>query len=122
MSIATDIVSLKIMAEVYKKQDVSKILEAATSLLVEEVSYIDWCGIYLMETEKEATLIAASSEQDSNWMQNSELRFQIPGNNLHEAVLVVRSEERIAFDTRDIHTLENLSAALGDLWFAELSH
>lgn len=121
MSIATDIVSLQIMAEVYKKKSLNEILEKTVHSLVKEVPYIDWVGIYFFENDSDAYLVACSdAENDLTWESNGELKFPIKssdGDNL--GIMIVKTKEPIAFDITDITTLETIATSIGEL---TLSH
>ncbi|MCD8509458.1 MAG: GAF domain-containing protein [Bacillus sp. (in: Bacteria)] len=120
MSIPTDVASLQIMAEVYKKKNLQEILDKTVHSLVEQVPYIHWAGIYFYENEADVRLMAASDdENDLVWESNSELKFPIK-NSEEEAigVLIVRTREAIAFDITDVSTLETIAAAIGEISFA----
>ncbi|WP_078592410.1 GAF domain-containing protein [Evansella clarkii] len=120
MSIATDIASLQIMAEVYKKKNLQDILEKTVNSLVEQVPYIDWSGIYFYENGKEVSLLAASdSEDDLAWESNGELKFPIKNSkNENIGIMIVRTREVIAFDVTDVSTLETIASAIGELSLA----
>ncbi|UTR13982.1 GAF domain-containing protein [Salipaludibacillus sp. LMS25] len=120
MSIATDIASLKIMSDVYKRKELPELLQTTATSLEENVPYIDWVGIYFFEREGKMTLAAASDiEEDLAWEANGELKFPLK-NSSNEAVgiMVVRSREAIAFDVTDVSTLETIAHALGEMSFA----
>ncbi|PYZ92393.1 GAF domain-containing protein [Salipaludibacillus keqinensis] len=120
MSIATDLASLKILSEVYKKKELSELLQMTTVALQEDVPYIDWVGIYYFEREETMRLMAASDvEDDLSWEANGELKFPLK-NSSNEAVgiMVVRSREAIAFDVTDVKTLETIAQALGEMSMA----
>ena len=120
MSIATDIASLQIMAEVYKKKNLQDILTKTVHSLVDQVPYIDWSGIYFYENDSDVRLIAASDEEhDLAWESNGELKFPIKNTeNENIGVMVVRTREVIAFDVTDVSTLEMIAGAIGELSFA----
>ncbi|ADU29092.1 GAF domain-containing protein [Evansella cellulosilytica] len=120
MSIPTDVASLQIMAEVYKKKNLQDILEKTVHSLVEQVPYIHWAGVYFYENEKEVRLMASSDdENDLAWESNSELKFPIKSSDEDNiGVLIVRTREAIAFDITDVSTLETIAAAIGETGFA----
>lgn len=114
MSIATDVASLQIMAHVFKKKSAQSVFEKTVESLVQNVSYIDWAGIYLFE-HPEVKLVAASDfENDLKWECNGELKFPI-ANSMEKQIgtLVVRSREAVAFDVTDVSTLETIALAIG---------
>ncbi|WP_416148912.1 GAF domain-containing protein [Salipaludibacillus sp. HK11] len=120
MSIATDIASLKIMSDVYKRKELPELLQTTAESLQKEVSYIDWVGIYYFENPEKMSLVAASDlEEDLTWEANGELKFPLK-NSSNEAVgiLVVRSREAIAFDVTDVATLETIAQSLGEMSLA----
>ncbi|MBU9712859.1 GAF domain-containing protein [Evansella tamaricis] len=120
MSIPTDVASLQIMAEVFKKKNLHQILEKTVHSLVEQVPYIDWVGIYFYENESEVRLMAASNEEDDlQWESNGELKFPITSSdNESLGIMIVRTREAIAFDVTDVSTLETIASAIGELTFA----
>ncbi|SDY09643.1 hypothetical protein SAMN05421736_101357 [Evansella caseinilytica] len=120
MSIPTDIASLQIMAEVYKKKNLQNVLEKTVNSLVEQVPYIDWAGIYLQKDEEKMRLLAASDrENDLTWEANGELKFPIKSSDSDRiGMMVVRTRQAIAFDVTDVSTLETIAAAIGEMSFA----
>ncbi|MFA9559750.1 GAF domain-containing protein [Evansella sp. AB-rgal1] len=120
MSIPTDVASLQIMAEVYKKKNLQDILEKTVNSLVEQVPYIHWAGIYFYDNASTVKLMAASDKEDDlTWESNSELKFPIKTSDQDNlGVLVVRTREAIAFDVTDVSTLETIAEAIGELGFA----
>ncbi|RKL66149.1 GAF domain-containing protein [Salipaludibacillus neizhouensis] len=120
MSIATDIVSLKIMSEVYKKRGLEDLLKMTCEYLEDEVPYIDWVGVYFFERNDELKLMAASNlENDLTWTSNGELKFPLKNsNNEAKGIMIVRSKEAIAFDVTDVSTLEAIAQSLGELSMA----
>ncbi|WP_096201750.1 GAF domain-containing protein [Bacillus sp. FJAT-45350] len=119
MSIPTDVASLQIMAQVFKKENTQSIFDKTVESLVAEVPYIDWVGIYLLE-ESDSKLVAASDfDKDLQWECNGELKFPIT-NSVDEQIglMVVRSKQPIAFDVTDVSTLETISKAIGEQSFA----
>ncbi|MBU9722870.1 MULTISPECIES: GAF domain-containing protein [Bacillaceae] len=120
MSIPTDVASLQIMAEVYKKKNLQDILDKTVHSLVDQVPYIDWAGIYFYENNSEVRLMAASDkENDLQWETNSELKFPIKTSDDESlGMLIVRTREAIAFDVTDVSTLETIASAIGETSFA----
>ncbi|WP_026690878.1 hypothetical protein [Alteribacter aurantiacus] len=120
MSIATDVASLEIMADIYKKKSLDAILKKTVDTLVENVSYIDWAGVYCVEGEEDARLMAASEEgRDLSWESNAELKFPIKDANENIlGVLIVRSKEAICFDVTDVSTLEEIATGLAEVGFS----
>lgn len=120
MSISTDVASLQIMAEVYKKRSSQSIFEKTVKSLVQEVSYIDWVGIYLISEEQDLELITSSDEDnDLNWEYNGELKFPIKDSTEQQiGLMVVRSKQAIAFDVTDVSTLETIAEAIGQICYA----
>ncbi|PYZ96900.1 GAF domain-containing protein [Alteribacter lacisalsi] len=120
MSIATDVASLQIMADIYQKKSSNQILQKTVDCLTEQVTYIDWAGIYHAEPDEEPNLLAASNEEtDMSWETNAELKFPIEdaaGSTI--GVLVVKSREAICFDVTDVSTLEEIAAGLAEIVFA----
>nr|WP_184665066.1 GAF domain-containing protein [Texcoconibacillus texcoconensis] len=117
MSIATDIASLQIMADVYKKKQFQEIAETSVNSLVNQVPHIDWAGIFLFDQDQSAECIASSDEENNlEWTSNAELKFTIEDGTENEiGVLVVRSREAIAFDVTDFKTLETIAKSLGEI-------
>ncbi|KYG26991.1 hypothetical protein [Alkalihalobacillus trypoxylicola] len=114
MSIATDVASLQIMAEVYRKKGIQSIYEKTVHSLVHNVPYIDWVGIYLYEHLDHRLAAASSLENDLRWDCNGELKFPILNESEEEiGLLVVRSLQPIAFDVTDVSTLETIAKAIG---------
>ncbi|WP_096439623.1 GAF domain-containing protein [Alteribacter populi] len=120
MSIATDVASLQIMADIYQRKNLTEVLNKTVDSLVEEVPYIDWSGIYFVENEEDVKLMAASDEEsDFKWETNAELKFPIEDANQKTlGVLIVRSKEAIAFDVTDVSTLEEVAAGLSEIAFS----
>ncbi|TMW70595.1 GAF domain-containing protein [Alteribacter natronophilus] len=120
MSIATDVASLKIMADIYQRKSLSDILQKTVDSLHEHVSYIDWAGIYFVENVDEARLMAASDEEtDLSWESNAELKFPLEDAEKNIlGVLVVKSREAICFDVTDVSTLEEIAAGLAEISFS----
>lgn len=119
MSIATDLASLQIMAHVYKKASMQSIFEKTCECLVNEVSYIDWVGIYLIEEDQQRLVAASNMEDDLKWEMNGELKFPMKNSNGTQiGLLVVRSREAIAFDVTDVATLEDIAQAIVEESFA----
>ncbi|MGO4889805.1 GAF domain-containing protein [Anaerobacillus sp. MEB173] len=119
MSIPTDVASLQIMADVYKRKSLSDIFEKTVQSLVNEVPYIDWVGIYLLENEDNTLVAASDIEDDISWECNGELKFPITNsNNQQIGTMVVRSKQPIAFDVTDVTTLETIAQAIGERSFA----
>ncbi|UCZ54072.1 GAF domain-containing protein [Bacillus shivajii] len=116
MSFATDVASIHIMADVYKKKSLTDILQKTVTTLHEKVPYIDWAGIYFYEDESSVKLMAASNEEDDfRWEANGELKFPIKAaEDKQLGVLIVRTKEAIAFDVTDLSTLETLAQAIGE--------
>ncbi|MCK0472459.1 GAF domain-containing protein [Halalkalibacter sp. APA_J-10(15)] len=119
MSIPTDIASLQIMAQVYKKESMQTIFEKTVESLVEQVLYIDWAGIYIYEQLDHKLVAASSFEDDLKWECNGELKFPITNSSDEEiGMLIVRSRQPIAFDVTDVSTLETIATAIGQESFA----
>jgi len=120
MSIATDIASLKIMSDVYKRKELPDLFQTTVQSLHECVPYIDWVGIYYFERQENMKLVAASDlKEDLTWEANGELKFPLK-NSSNEAIgiMVVRSREAIAFDVTDVATLETIAQSLGEMSLA----
>lgn len=120
MSISTDVASLQIMAEVYKKKSSQSVFEKTVSSLVKEVSYIDWVGIYLISEDQNLNLVIASDEEDDlGWEYNGELKFPIT-NSVGQQIglMIVRSKQAIAFDVTDVSTLETIAEAIGQISYS----
>ncbi|WP_096187882.1 GAF domain-containing protein [Evansella halocellulosilytica] len=120
MSFATDVASIHIMADVYKKKSLSEILQKTVNTLEETVPYIDWAGIYFYEEDSSVKLMAASNKEDDlRWESNSELKFPIKTSDEEQlGTLIVRTKEAIAFDVTDVSTLETIAQAIGETSFA----
>lgn len=119
MSIPTDVASLQIMADVYKKKNLQEVFEKAVHSLVNEVPYIDWVGIYLLENDKSKLVAASDQEDDLQWEANGELKFPINDSTDQQiGVMIVRSKQPIAFDVTDVTTLETIAQAIGQRSFA----
>ncbi|MCT8136842.1 GAF domain-containing protein [Anaerobacillus sp. CMMVII] len=120
MSISTDVASLQIMADVFKRKSSQSVFEKTVNSLVNEVSYIDWVGIYLISENGSPQLAAASDEEnDLGWECNGELKFPIT-NSLNEkiGVIIVRSKQAICFDVTDVSTLETIAEAIGEICYS----
>lgn len=120
MSISTDVASLQIMAEVYKRKNSRSIFDKTVNSLVQEVPYIDWVGIYLVSEDQNLNLIATSNEEDDlGWESNGELKFSIANSSQEKiGVMVVRSKQAIAFDVTDVSTLETIASAIGQISYS----
>ncbi len=119
MSISTDVASLHIMADVFMKKDSKSVFEKTVKSLVDEVSYIDWVGIYLMDEDGIPQLTVASDrDNDLSWECNGELKFPITSSTQQVGVLVVRSRQAICFDVTDVSTLETIADAIGQVCYA----
>ncbi|MCD8501490.1 MAG: GAF domain-containing protein [Bacillaceae bacterium] len=119
MSIPTDVASLQIMAEVYKRKSSQSIFEKTVNSLVEQVPYIDWVGIYMNSEDQNLKLAASSTEDDLEWEYNGQLKFPIT-NSLGQqtGVMIVRSKQAIAFDVTDVSTLETIAEAIGQISYS----
>lgn len=120
LSISTDVASIQIMADVFKKKSTQAVFEKTVNSLVQEVSYIDWVGIYLVSEDGSLQLSAASDEEnDLGWECNGELKFPI-SNSIKEQIglIVVRSKQAICFDVTDVSTLETIASAIGDICYS----
>nr|WP_236785164.1 GAF domain-containing protein [Alteribacter salitolerans] len=108
------------MADIYKKKSLNDILKKTVDCLVENVPYIDWAGVYFVEGEGDARLMASSDEErDLSWESNAELKFPIEDANKNVlGVLIVRSKEAIAFDVTDVATLEEIASGLAEIGFS----
>ncbi|RXJ00341.1 GAF domain-containing protein [Anaerobacillus alkaliphilus] len=119
MSISTDVASLHIMADVFKKKDSKAVFEKTVKSLVDEVSYIDWVGIYLINADGNPQLtVSSDQENDLSWECNGELKFPITNSTQQIGVLVVRSRQAICFDVTDVSTLETIAEAIGQICYA----
>ncbi|WP_227938045.1 GAF domain-containing protein [Alkalihalobacillus deserti] len=119
MSIPTDVASLQIMAQVFKKESLNSIFNKTVESLVEQVPYIDWVGIYMYENLDHKLVAASSFEDDLRWDCNGELKFPITNSTKDEiGMMVVRSRQPIAFDVTDVSTLETIAAAIGQQSYA----
>ena len=120
MSIPTDVASLQIMAEVYKKKSSQSVFEKTVKSLVQEVPYIDWVGIYLKSDDENLQLSAASDEEDDlGWEYNGQLKFPITNSvDQQIGVMIVRSKQAIAFDVTDVSTLETIAEAIGQISYS----
>ena len=119
MSIATDVASIHIMAEVLKKQNSQQVFEKTVQSLVDEVSYIDWVGIYLTAEDGRLHLAVASDEDDLSWEFNGELKFPLTNSMENQiGIMVVRSRQAICFDVTDVSTLETIACAIGQISYA----
>ncbi len=118
MSIATDVASLKIMAHIYKRENVHSIFTKTVEGLVERVPYIDWAGIYMYEDTSLELVAASNFENDLKWESNGELKFPI-SNAQDETIglILVRSRHPIAFDVTDVSTLETVAQLIGEVSF-----
>lgn len=107
------------MAEVFKKQNCQLVFEKTVNSLVNEVSYIDWVGIYVIQEDGSYQLSAASDEEnDLNWECNGELKFPLKNSlNQQTGLMVVRSKQAICFDVTDVSTLETIASAIGQISF-----
>jgi putative methionine-R-sulfoxide reductase with GAF domain len=105
------------MAEVFKKKNSQSVFEKTVKSLVDEVSYIDWVGIYLVSEDGSLQLTVASDEEnDLGWECNGELKFPITNSTKQQiGVIVVRSKQAICFDVTDISTLETIAEAIGQV-------
>ncbi|WP_090774563.1 GAF domain-containing protein [Shouchella lonarensis] len=114
MSIATDIASLKIMADVFQTADTKAIFTKTAHSLVQTVPYIDWIGIYICEGT-ETKLVAASCFQDD--LRKSHMNeLTCPIYNCDDqkiGLMIVRTKQVDAFDPTDRTTLETIAAAIG---------
>lgn len=119
LSIATDVASLQIMAEVYKKKSLQATFEKTVNSLVNQVPYIDWVGIYMIQENKH-TLVAASNMDDTfTWEANAELKFPVLNCSEEQiGLMVVKSKQAICFDVTDIKTLETIASGLGQISFS----
>ncbi|WP_078551609.1 GAF domain-containing protein [Bacillus alkalicellulosilyticus] len=114
MSIPTDVASLQIMAHVYKKESLQSIFEKTVESLVEQVPYIDWAGIYMMENEEKKLVAASDFDDHLEWEANGRLKFPIKNSaGMQIGLLLVKSKQPIAFDMTDISTLETIAEAIG---------
>ena len=114
MSIPTDVASLQIMAHVYKRKSAQSTFEKTVESLVHSVPYIDWVGIYLTEQLNHKLVAASCFEDDLQWTCNGELKFPIKDSVDQEiGMMVVRSNQSIAFDVTDVSTLKTIAAAIG---------
>lgn len=120
MSISTDVASLQIMADVYKRKNSRSVFDKTVKSLVQEVPYIDWVGIYLISEDQILDLVATSSEEDDlGWESNGELKFPINNSTQEQiGVMVVRSKQAIAFDVTDVSTLETIAEAIGQICYS----
>ncbi|MCD8503065.1 MAG: GAF domain-containing protein [Bacillaceae bacterium] len=116
MSIATDVASLQIMAEVYKKKSLQETFEKTVKSLVKEVEYIDWVGIYMVQDNKHKLAAASDFGNTLTWEANAELKFPIL-NSIEQqiGVMVVKSKQAICFDVTDVATLETIASGLGQI-------
>ncbi|SDB81061.1 hypothetical protein SAMN05421737_10116 [Shouchella lonarensis] len=114
LSIATDIASLKIMADVFQTADTKAIFTKTAHSLVQTVPYIDWIGIYICEGT-ETKLVAASCFQDD--LRKSHMNeLTCPIYNCDDqkiGLMIVRTKQVDAFDPTDRTTLETIAAAIG---------
>ncbi|OIJ13694.1 GAF domain-containing protein [Anaerobacillus alkalilacustris] len=120
MSISTDVASIQIMAEVYKKNSTQSVFEKTVNSLVQEVPYIDWVGIYLITEDQNLQLVESSDDADDlGWEYNGELKFPIT-NSMEQQIglIVVRSKQAIAFDVTDVTTLETIAEAIGQICYS----
>ncbi|TSB45207.1 GAF domain-containing protein [Alkalicoccobacillus porphyridii] len=114
MSIPTDVASLQIMAHVYKRQSAQSTFEKTVESLVRSVPYIDWVGIYLYEQLDHKLVAASCFDDDLKWTCNGELKFPIKDSGDQEiGMMIVRSNQSIAFDVTDVSTLKTIAAAIG---------
>ncbi len=119
MSISTDVASIQIMADVYKKKSSNEVFARTVSSLVNEVSYIDWVGVYLVSEDGNLQLSYASDiENDLCWECNGELKFPIENSTQQQiGLIVVRSKQAICFDVTDVSTLETIAEAIGQICY-----
>ncbi|WP_342707779.1 GAF domain-containing protein [Anaerobacillus alkalilacustris] len=120
LSISTDVASIQIMAEVYKKNSTQSVFEKTVNSLVQEVPYIDWVGIYLITEDQNLQLVESSDDADDlGWEYNGELKFPIT-NSMEQQIglIVVRSKQAIAFDVTDVTTLETIAEAIGQICYS----
>lgn len=119
LSISTDVASIQIMAEVFKKKNSQSVFEKTVSSLVQEVPYIDWVGIYLITEDQNLQLVASSDTDDLSWEYNGELKFPITNSSQQQVgLIVVRSKQAIAFDVTDVATLETIADAIGQICYS----
>ncbi|WP_322788156.1 GAF domain-containing protein [Anaerobacillus alkalidiazotrophicus] len=120
LSISTDVASIQIMAEVYKKNSTQSVFEKTVNSLVQEVPYIDWVGIYLITEGQNLQLVESSDDADDlGWDYNGELKFSITNSmNQQIGLIVVRSKQAIAFDVTDVTTLETIADAIGQICYS----
>jgi putative methionine-R-sulfoxide reductase with GAF domain len=120
LSISTDVASIQIMAEVFKKKSTQSVFEKTVKSLVEEVSYIDWVGVYLVSEDGSLQLeVASDEENDLGWECNGELKFPITNSSSQQiGIIVVRSKQAICFDVTDVATLETIAQAIGQICYS----
>lgn len=115
MSILTDVASLRIMAHIYKQKNLQSIFSETVEVLVEQVPYIDWVGVYMYEDSNLILAAASDIEDDLSWECNGELKFPIANSSAEViGMIVVRSMQPIAFDVTDVTTLEKVAQVIGE--------
>lgn len=119
LSIATDVASLQIMAEVYKKKSLQETFEKTVNSLVKQVTYIDWVGIYLIQENQHELVAASDLDNTFTWEANAELKFPILNSSDQQiGLMIVKSKQAICFDVTDVATLETIASGLGQISFS----
>lgn len=119
MSIKTDVASLEILAKVYQSQELKQTLHDLVHTLEDQVSYIDWAGIYLIEGNQSKLVVATDLYDQLTWEANAELKIPIENENKTElGRIVIKSRQLICFDVTDITTLQTLAREISCRMFS----
>ncbi|WP_018923380.1 hypothetical protein [Salsuginibacillus kocurii] len=113
MSVATDLLSLRVLGEALKAGGQQDGYQLAVQKLVNDSYSIEWAGIYL-SSGQEANL-QASSDEESPAFDESKTTYTFPLINEEEVEkgsLVIHTAETDSLEKEDITTLQTLAQKL----------
>ncbi|CAM3831874.1 hypothetical protein [Alkalicoccus chagannorensis] len=109
MSSSTQLVSYKIMMDVYQRADRSDILQHAADLLRETVPAIQWCAIYCLNDGSQLACCSDKSKDEHAPV----LRFPISWKGSTTSELHI--QEASPLSAEDMEQLQSLADALGGM-------